>query len=137
MYWVFFFRLAKGRGKRERENNNKCIEERKKITHVLAIKDGFGLDDDGEEEESRIRTTISRMVVAVVVVVVTATTAATFDFLLFVLSVDGSVYFTIVKNKENINKAKRERRKDRLSFCAHTHTHTHGKYSLRCVRWGE
>ena len=136
MYWVFFFRLAKGRGKRERENNNKCIEERKKITHVLAIKDGFGLDDDGEEEESRIRTTISRMVV---VVVVTATTAATFDFLLFVLSVDGSVYFTIVKNKENINKAKRERRKDRLSFCArtHTHTHTHGKYSLRCVRWGE
>ena len=122
MYWVFFFRLAKGRGKRERENNNKCIEERKKITHVLAIKDGFGLDDDGEEEESRIRTTISRMVVAVVVVVVTATTAATFDFLLFVLSVDGSVYFTLVKNKENINMTKRKRSRECSSFCTHTYS---------------
>jgi len=39
-------------------------------------------------------------------------------FLLFLLSIDGSVYFTFVKNKENINMTRR--RKDRLLFCTHT-----------------
>jgi hypothetical protein len=39
---------------------------------------------------------------------------------LSVFSVDGSVYFTFVKNKENINMTRwRKRRKDRLSFCTY------------------
>ena len=95
----------------ERENNNKSTEggererkmEREKITHVLAIKDGLGL----EEEESHI---------------VDCRCCDLFPSSLFLLSIDGSVYFTFVKNKENINMTRRRRRrrrsrKDRLPFC--------------------
>ena len=75
--------------------------EREKITHVLAIKDGLGL----EEEESHI---------------VDCRCCDFFPSSLFLLSIDGSVYFTFVKNKENINMTRRRRRrsrKDRLPFC--------------------
>jgi hypothetical protein len=77
--------------------------EREKITHVLAIKDGLGL-----EEESHIADCCCYDL---------------FPSLLFLLSVDGSVYFTFVKNKENINmtrRRRRRRRKNRLPFCTHT-----------------
>jgi hypothetical protein len=76
-----------------------------KITHVLAIKDGLGLEED--EEESHIADCCC--------------CCDLFPSLLFLLSVDGSVYFTFVKNKENINMTRRRRRrKDCLSFCTHT-----------------
>ena len=87
--------------KEERERERKM--EREKITHVLAIKDGLGL----EEEESHI---------------VDCRCCDLFPSSLFLLSIDGSVYFTFVKNKENINMTRRRRRrrrsrKDRLPFC--------------------
>jgi hypothetical protein len=45
-----------------------------------------------------------------------AVAAATISLSIF--SVDGSVYFTFVKNKENLNMTRRRKRiKDRLSFC--------------------
>ena len=85
------------KGERERKM------EKEKITHVLAIKDGLGL-----EEESHIAD-------------------CCYDFfpsLLFLLSIDGSVYFTFVKNKENINMTRRRRR----IVCRSAHTHTHILY---------
>jgi hypothetical protein len=79
----------------------------------LAIKDGFGLEEeeDEEEEESHIADCCYCCY-------------DLFPSLLFLLSVDGSVYFTFVKNKENINmtRRRRRRRKDRLPFCTYTHT---------------
>jgi hypothetical protein len=98
----------------ERKSNNKCIEEeRQKITHVLAIKNGSGL-----EEESHIRTTIA--------VAAAAIYSLPFSFL---LSVDGSVYFTFVKNKENINMTRKRKKKEEKTVCRSTHI-----YSLRvCV----
>jgi hypothetical protein len=91
-------------GQRERTitNAQKREREKEKITHVLAIKDGLGL----EEEESHIADCYCCCCYDL------------FPSLLFLLSVDGSVYFTFVKNKENINMTRR--RKDRLPFCTHT-----------------
>ena len=77
----------------------------------MAIKDGPGLEEEDEEEESHIADC-------------RCCCYDLFPFLLFLLSVDGSVYFTFVKNKENINmtRRRRRRRKDRLSFCTHTYS---------------
>jgi hypothetical protein len=89
------------KGERERE--------KEKITHVLAIKDGLGLEEEEDEgEESHIADCCCCCCYDL------------FPSLLFLLSVDGSVYFTFVKNKENINMTRR--RKDRSSFCTHTYS---------------
>jgi hypothetical protein len=76
----------------------------------LAIKDGLGLEEEDEEEESHIADCCCF-----------CCCYDLFPSLLFLLSVDGSVYFTFVKNKENINmtRRRRRRRKDRLPFCTH------------------
>jgi len=79
---------------------------KREITHVFVIKDESGL-----EEESHTRTTIT-------VAAAAAIAAATISLSIF--SVDGSVYFTFVKNKENLNMTRRRKRiKDRLSFCTY------------------
>jgi hypothetical protein len=96
--------ITKAQKERERK------KEKEKITHVLAIKDGLGL---GEEEEEESHIADCRCCFCCYDL---------FPSLLFLLSVDGSVYFTFVKNKENINMTRRRRRKDRLSFCTHTYS---------------
>ncbi len=87
----------------------------------MAIKDGLGLEEEGEEEESHIADCCCCCCYDL------------FSSLLFLLSVDGSVYFTFVKNKENINmtRRRRRRRKDRLPFCTQTHTLFRATFAYR------
>jgi hypothetical protein len=115
MCMYVFVGWSYNRAESERENNNKSTEgrerEKEKITHVLAIKDGLGLEEEEDEgEESHIADCCC-----------CCCCYDLFPCLLFLLSVDGSVYFTFVKNKENINMTRR-RRKDRSSFCTHTYS---------------
>ena len=115
---VFFFsRLGSSTEEEEekkKKNDKKYTEDNanwgEKITHVLVIKDGFGL-----EEESHRRTIFTPSTSAAT----TTISSLLFSFLcvcvFFPLSQTTRQSIShLVKNKENINMT---RRKDRFSFC--------------------